>query len=421
MSDVDIVHHLKDHYDQEEYGLSVITFRRMRNTWGWERTRKQRHTLEFIEQFVWEIRQRFPRQGAEAVMRDLRQRFDFHVPHYGANCYASQASWTSQAGRFWCAGVNDVWPQDQHDKWMRFGLWLHISLDPFTGWINWLKIWWTNKNPRLIARYYLDCCRKLGAVPLITQNNPGFENFAVANAQTMIRHRLDRALDGTLQHRWMRKHRNIKPEIMWSVFRRDFAPGFETILEEGITTGIYDVHNTLQNYVFRWLAIPWLQVELDAWLPVPGELFDEVEAIYAPSEHPVFDLVPPTFEQHARHLYASLGKPQVSSDFFWNVGVVEPGNEDVPVLPSLRDLPGNAGLMEPAGYQCMGGMANPPTQALHGVHDWEVQEENQDDEDQPEYAEFTDFGSDGDGDDGVEDVLNSITTIVVLCSQSLCA
>ncbi|KAG1787807.1 aconitase C-terminal domain-containing protein [Suillus variegatus] len=62
---------------------------------------------------------------------------------------------------FWCAGVNDVWPQDQHDKWLRFGLWLHISLDPFTGWINWLKVWWTNKNPRLIARYYLDCCRKL--------------------------------------------------------------------------------------------------------------------------------------------------------------------------------------------------------------------------------------------------------------------
>ncbi|OAX32927.1 hypothetical protein K503DRAFT_804805 [Rhizopogon vinicolor AM-OR11-026] len=80
MSDVGIVHHLKDHYDQEEYGLSVITFRQMRNTWGWKRTLKQRHTLEFIEQFVREIRQRFPCRGAEAVMRDLRRRFDFHVP-----------------------------------------------------------------------------------------------------------------------------------------------------------------------------------------------------------------------------------------------------------------------------------------------------------------------------------------------------
>ncbi|OAX35688.1 hypothetical protein K503DRAFT_696552, partial [Rhizopogon vinicolor AM-OR11-026] len=105
------------------------------------------------------------------------------------------------------------------------------------------------------------------------------------------------------------------------------------------------------------LAIPWLQAELDAWLrrrnhnaprrdknkilphgipaiihakpheynsldfklPVPSELFDEVEAIYAPSEHPVFDLVLPTFEQRAQHLYASLRKPKVSSDSFWNV------------------------------------------------------------------------------------------------------
>lgn len=88
----------------------------------------------------------------------------------------------------------------------------------------------------------------ISAVPLITQSDPGSENFAVANAQTMIRHRLDPALNGTLQHRWMRKHQNIKPEIMWSVLRRDFAPGFENILEEGVTRGLYDIHNTLQKY-----------------------------------------------------------------------------------------------------------------------------------------------------------------------------
>ncbi|KAG2121119.1 hypothetical protein DEU56DRAFT_873841 [Suillus clintonianus] len=458
MSDVDIVRHLKDHYDQEEYGLSVVSFRRMRNSWGWKRTRQQQHTLESIEQHVREIRQRFPHRGAEAIRRDLRQQFSFHVPREliakllkitEPTAVKARRRGRLKRRRFWCAGVNDVWPQDQHDKWLRFGLWLHISLDPFTGWINWLKIWWTNKNPRLIARYYLDCCRKLGAVPLITQSDPGSENFAVANAQTMIRHRLDPALNGTLQHRWMRKHQNIKPEIMWSVLRRDFAPGFENILDEGVTRGLYDINNTLQNYVFRWLAIPWLQAELDAWahrrnhnaprrdknkiLPhgipaiirskphefnsldfkvaVPSALFDEVEAIYAPPNHPVFDLVPPLFEQRAQYLYTSLGKPQVSSDSFWNVyqmllaqflaiegeddltvllsqGIVEPEDED--------DLPQNAGLVGPVGYQYMGGMVNPPTQALHGVQDWGSQGEDQVDEDQPEVAEFTDSDSESD-------------------------
>jgi len=64
--------------------------------------------------------------------------------------------------RFWAAGVNDVWPQDQHDKWGRFGLWMHAGLEAFCGEFNWIRIWWTNKNPRLIARYYLDTCRKIG-------------------------------------------------------------------------------------------------------------------------------------------------------------------------------------------------------------------------------------------------------------------
>ena len=63
---------------------------------------------------------------------------------------------------FLAAGVNDVWPQDQHDKWGRFGLWLHAGLDAFSGEINWLKILWTNKNPRLIAKHYIDTCRRIG-------------------------------------------------------------------------------------------------------------------------------------------------------------------------------------------------------------------------------------------------------------------
>ena len=65
---------------------------------------------------------------------------------------------------FWAAGVNDVWPQDQHDKWGRFGLWLHAGLEAFSGEINWLKIWWTNRNPRLIMKYYIDTCWQIGGM-----------------------------------------------------------------------------------------------------------------------------------------------------------------------------------------------------------------------------------------------------------------
>lgn len=64
--------------------------------------------------------------------------------------------------RFWAAGVNDMVTVDQHDKWQRFGLRLHTGSDPFPGAIHWIKIWWTNRNPKLIASYYLEHIKRSG-------------------------------------------------------------------------------------------------------------------------------------------------------------------------------------------------------------------------------------------------------------------
>jgi hypothetical protein len=91
-------------------------------------------------------------------------------------------------------------------------------------------------------------------VPLITQSDGGTENYGVANAQTLIRQRLDPMLQGTLQHRWMRKTHNIKSEANWSVFRRDFTPGFEDILDYGVNNGWYNINNTLEKYVTSYLS-----------------------------------------------------------------------------------------------------------------------------------------------------------------------
>jgi hypothetical protein len=66
--------------------------------------------------------------------------------------------------RFWSAGVNDVWCQDQHDKWLCFGLYFHNNIDPYMSYNNWLKVWWTNKNPRLITSFYIEAARKLGGM-----------------------------------------------------------------------------------------------------------------------------------------------------------------------------------------------------------------------------------------------------------------
>ena len=119
--------------------------------------------------------------------------------------------------------------------------------------------------------------------PCVTQSDRGTENFNVAYAHTHIRHILDPSLSGSIQHQWMHGHSNIKPEQMWSRFRRMWTPGFETLLQKGISRQWYDDVNVADRYVcrihasfkpyrhynrlvFRWLAIPWLQKAADSYV-----------------------------------------------------------------------------------------------------------------------------------------------------------
>lgn len=84
-------------------------------------------------------------------------------------------------------------------------------------------------------------------MPLVSQSDPGSENYALANGQTLLRHWHDSTLLGTLQHRWMRDKKNVVPEIGWSQLRRRFTPGFEDIIELGILEGWYDPGDTLDS------------------------------------------------------------------------------------------------------------------------------------------------------------------------------
>lgn len=65
--------------------------------------------------------------------------------------------------QFYAAGINVLWCMDQHDKWKyKFGLCLHVCVDPFSGYLLWLRVWWNNSNPLVICRYYLETVASLG-------------------------------------------------------------------------------------------------------------------------------------------------------------------------------------------------------------------------------------------------------------------
>lgn len=83
-------------------------------------------------------------------------------------------------------------------------------------------------------------------MPMVTQSDPEYRNYGIANAHTMLRQWHDEALHGTLQHHWMRSKKNVMPEIAWSQLCHRFTPGFENLLDYGVNSSWYDSSNTLQ-------------------------------------------------------------------------------------------------------------------------------------------------------------------------------
>ncbi|KAF9440781.1 hypothetical protein P691DRAFT_686489, partial [Macrolepiota fuliginosa MF-IS2] len=258
---------------------------------------------------------------------------------------------------YWAAGVNDVLTVDQHDKWKHYRLALHCRLDPFSGRMHWMKVWHNNNNPKLIAGYYLDFVEEIRGIPMITQSDPGSENYRLTNAHTALRQIHDPSLQGMLQHCWMCQKKNVMPEIAWSQMQARFAPNYEDLLEEGVRKEWYDVNNDLDKLLFRWLFIPWLQRKINYYISlvnnkrkrkdknkilphgVPEDIFWELEQyracdfkvavdlevvkqvqdIYAPPGDPVFQLVLPDFNCLVKTLYASMGHPEVDMDSVWDI------------------------------------------------------------------------------------------------------
>ncbi|KAH8979166.1 hypothetical protein EDB92DRAFT_1937397 [Lactarius akahatsu] len=357
---------IMDHFDSACYGISVYTVRRRCKSWGLESTQRQKHTVLSIAAFVDDIKKLMNSAHEGTILTALLLENKIRVPRpviseylrltepdaVDAQRYKQFKRWT-----FITIGPNEMWSLDQHDKFKHYGLFFHVGLDPFPGVIHWCKVWWTVRNPKLITHFYLDTARSIGSIPLITQSDPGTENVNVAYAHTALRHQMEPSLDGSIQHRWFRKHGNIKPEIHWSVFRRDWAVGFQALLDEGVENGYYDTGDPLECLVLHFVFIPFIQREVDAWvhqrnwtkrcadrkkvlpngilmiilqkphkwkaadykISIPPEALDEIEKKYAPPDDPVFDLVPHAFAIHANAVWTAMGSPQLQFDNAWEI------------------------------------------------------------------------------------------------------
>ncbi|KAG8941619.1 hypothetical protein FRC04_004139 [Tulasnella sp. 424] len=190
---------------------SYKTLIQRKNEWDLKSTVKSGWNINNITPYLEDIHREYPQSGAHNTKKWLLFKKGIRVSrevvaawmkrHYPQEVENRQHRCLKHK-RFWAAGVNDILSFDQHDKFQRFHLYLHIGLEQVSGKILWLKIWRTNQNPGLVCSSYLNTIEETGGMPLITQSDEGTENYGIANAQTTMRHMLDPSLEGTI-HRLM--------------------------------------------------------------------------------------------------------------------------------------------------------------------------------------------------------------------------
>ena len=83
-------------------------------------------------------------------------------------------------------GPNHVWHIDGHDKLKPFGFNIHGCIDGFSRRLIWLEVGPTNKNPEIIAKYYLDAVLQVGGVPQKMRSDDGTENSSVEALQIFL-------------------------------------------------------------------------------------------------------------------------------------------------------------------------------------------------------------------------------------------
>ncbi|KAI0656006.1 hypothetical protein C8Q70DRAFT_877111, partial [Cubamyces menziesii] len=249
--------------------------------------------------------------------------------------------------QFWAAGINDIWTVDQHVKLRQWSLYMHIGLEPVSDFILWLKIRWTNCNPRLVASYYCDVVPEHGVCPLIAQSNQGTENNDIANGHTLLCHHYDASLlapcntNGCIEREAISSQkfsgaRHVTNRTLNQTYRYEtpfIAASYTNIYIGWLSTMLLfhtcklswtPFSNNKKVLPHRQPALIFANAQKYGWEDfkaiVESEQVSTIHVWYCGNlNHAVFQLVPPVFKVFADDMDQVMGHPEITFNTAWTV------------------------------------------------------------------------------------------------------
>ena len=123
--------------------------------------------------------------------------------------------------RYFAPGPDFVWHLDGYDKLKPFGFSIHCCIDGFSRRILWLEVGTTNKNPEIVAGFYLNALRSCNGIPMIVRSDDGTENSIIEPIQMSLRSQHDDEYSGEESFKVGRSTANQRIEAFWSQLIKD--------------------------------------------------------------------------------------------------------------------------------------------------------------------------------------------------------
>ena len=134
-----------------------------------------------------------------------------------------------------------------YDKLKPFGFSIHGCIDGFSRRILWLEVQRSNKNPRLIARYFLKCVKGGHGCPVRVYTDRGTENGVLAAMQCYLRAKGVDEYSGWKAHKYVKSTSNQRIEGYWSHFRRQRSSWWIDFFNDLHESDILDLTNEIHT------------------------------------------------------------------------------------------------------------------------------------------------------------------------------
>ncbi|CAG2197893.1 unnamed protein product [Mytilus edulis] len=160
-------------------------------------------------------------------------------------------------------GPNDCLHVDGYDKLKPFGISIHGCIDGFSRKIMWLTASHTNKNPRYVARYFVEHLKKYKRVPRSVRTDAGTENVLIHRIQMALRYRHRDPSAGVHSVSVGRSTANQRIEMLWSFLMRNFTIFWKNLFNSLVEEGILNNTDPLHLECVRFCFLPIIQLHLN--------------------------------------------------------------------------------------------------------------------------------------------------------------